>query len=62
MKGKLITNPKTIVKLANEGKAVWNDLLKHHQPAAFIQNYYFRDVMNLIKRKVFYTYIRKEGK
>jgi len=60
IRDKLITNPKTIVRLANEGKAVVVDF--YRVPAAFIQNWQFRMIMNLIRNKKLYTYKYKEKK
>ena len=63
--GKLITKPETIIKLANEGKAIWieydNAEGGFRQPAAFVQNYQTRMLMNLISSKKIYTYIPKGG-
>jgi len=54
IRNKLITSPETVVRLVNEGKAIVMD--SHRMPAAFIQNWPFRMIMNLIKNEKLYTY------
>ena len=62
MKGLLIKDPMQIAKLADQGKAVWNNNLGKAQPAAFVQNYNFKQLVTMVKNKVYYTFLPKEKK
>ena len=63
MKGKLLKSVEAIVALALKRKSVFIDYGPGHKPdiipAAFVQNYPARSLVNMVKAKYVFTYIKK---